>query len=178
MAHRKQTEALWNLEEGRINEKPGYHSVKMWDKFCTPAEGGGDIHTIWVQVTNPGQTLPNLHKLFEAKAGLEDKFLIVSDVYPTATTVLADLVLPSAMWLEKNGIFGNSERRTQQWNRMVPPPGQARDDCWQVIATAHRLHERGHKGMRDRDGKFLFDVTDRRPEPCRPRPVLDRRGWP
>jgi nitrate reductase NapA len=84
-----------------------------------------------VQVTNPGQSLPNPHELFEAKKeDLADKFLIVSDVYPTASTELADLVLPSAMWVEKNGMYGNSERRTQQWFKMVEPPGQARDDCW------------------------------------------------
>jgi nitrate reductase (cytochrome) len=55
--------------------------------FCTPTEKGGDIDTLWVQVTNPGQTLPNLHKLFNRKPpSCDDKFLIVSDVYPTATT--------------------------------------------------------------------------------------------
>lgn len=154
--HRKDTENLWNLPEGRINPKIGHHTVLMWEKFCTPADKGGDISTLWVQVTNPGQSLPNLHKLFKAKAGQADKFLIVSDVYRTATTELADLVLPSAMWVEKNGIYGNSERRTQQWFRMVKPPGDARDDCWQLIAVARRLHDLGVPGMKDKDGRFLF----------------------
>lgn len=156
-AHREHAETYWNLPAGRINPKPGKHTVAMWDSFCRP---DGEIDTIWVQVTNPGQTLPNLGKLFDPKAGLDDKFLIVSDVYPTATTRLADLVLPSAMWVEKNGIFGNSERRTQQWFKMVEPPGEARDDCWQTIAVAHRLMELGHDGMKDRDGRFLFAVRD------------------
>lgn len=156
--HRQHCEEIWNLPSGRMNSKPGYHTVKMWEAFCTPNDQpGGDIDTIWVQVTNPGQTLPNLHKLFDRKADLKDKFLIVSDVYPTATTQLADLILPSALWVEKNGIFGNSERRTQQWFRQVTPPGDARDDCWQVIAVAHKLYEMGVEGMRDKDGKFLFD---------------------
>jgi len=158
--HRRQAEELWNLPEGRINPVPGHHTVSMWEQFCTPASEGGELDTIWVQVTNPGQTLPNLHKLFNRKEGLEDKFLIVSEVYPTATTRLADLILPSAMWVEKNGMFGNSERRTQQWFKMVEPPGEARDDCWQTIAVAHRLMELGHPGMRDADGRFLFRVED------------------
>ncbi|MCP3915778.1 MAG: nitrate reductase catalytic subunit NapA [bacterium] len=159
-AHRRSAEQLWNLPEGRINPKPGYHTVAMWNKFCTSTEDGGDVSTIWVQVTNPGQSLPNLEELFFAKAKQPDKFLIVSDVYPTATTELADLVLPSAMWVEKNGIFGNSERRTQQWFKQVEPPGEARDDVWQVIAVAHRLFEAGLEGMRDKDGRFLFEVLD------------------
>jgi nitrate reductase NapA len=156
-AHREQCEQLWNVPAGRINPKPGAHTLKMWEEFCTE---GGSIGTIWVQVTNPGQTLPNAHKLFLAKKELKDKFLIVSEVYPTATTELADLVLPSAMWVEKNGIYGNSERRTQQWFRMVMPPGEARDDCWQTIAVAHKLLELGHPGMKDKDGRFLLRIED------------------
>jgi nitrate reductase NapA len=158
--HRKQAEDFWKLPAGRINPAPGYHTVKMWDSFSTPTEDGGDIHTIWVQVTNPAQTLPNLQKLVGRSRELEDKFLIVSDVYPTATTRIADLVLPSAMWVEKNGIFGNSERRTQQWFKMVSPPGEARDDCWQTIAVARKLYDQGLEGMRDRDGNFLFRFND------------------
>jgi len=68
--------------------------------------------------------------------------------------------LPSALWVEKNGVYGNSERRTHQWFKMVPPPGQARDDCWQTIAVAHKLLELGHAGMKDADGKFLFSMSD------------------
>ena len=157
---RHKAEEIWNLPEGRINPKPGHHTVLMWEKFCSPSEAEGAIDTLWVQVTNPGQSLPNLHKLFNKKAELAGKFLIVSDVYPTATTALADLVLPSAMWVEKNGIFGNSERRTQQWFRMVSPPGEARDDCWQTIAVSHKLLELGHPGMKNREGNFLFQQKD------------------
>ncbi|RME68452.1 MAG: nitrate reductase [Verrucomicrobia bacterium] len=159
-AHRRDAERIWNLPEGRINPRPGYHTVLLWNKFCTPTAEGGDISTVWVQVTNPGQSLPDLHRLFQSKKGLEDKFLIVSEVYPTATTEIADLILPAAMWVEKNGIFGNSERRTQQWFKMVNPPGDARDDAWMTIAVARRLFELGHPGMRDKDGNFIFTVRD------------------
>jgi nitrate reductase NapA len=157
---RRKAEHHWNVPEGRINPKPGYHTVLMFEKFCTPSDQGGDIDTIWVQVTNPGQTLPNLDKLFNRKAQLKNKFLIVSDVYPTATTRMADLILPSALWVEKNGMYGNSERRTQQWSKLVNPPGQARDDCWQIIAVAHRLLELGHEGMKDKDGRFIFETRN------------------
>ncbi len=157
-AHRRQVEEMWNLPAGRINPKPGYHTVKMFDQFTKTAADGGDIDTIFVQVTNPGQTLPNLGKLFNDKELMKEKFLIVSDGYPTATTRLADLILPASLWVEKNGIFGNSERRTQQWFRQVIPPGDARDDTWMTIAIAHRLFELGHPGMKDKDGKFIFTV--------------------
>ena len=168
--HRQQSETYWNLPEGRINPKKGYHTVKMWEQFSKPASEGGDISTLWVQVTNPGQTLPNRHKLFDPAVADPDKFLIVSDVYPTPSTEGADLILPSSMWVEKNGMFGNSERRTHQWFKMVEPPGQARDDTWQTIAVARRLFELGHEGMKDRDGKFLFAMKD---EAGKEHPVWD-----
>ncbi len=158
--HRQKAEEIWNLPAGRIKDKPGYHTVEMWRRFSKPADQGGDIDTIWVQVTNPARSLPNINELFEPSRKLPGKFLIVSDVYPTATAMAADLVLPSAMWVEKNGMFGNSERRTQQWFKMVPPPGEARDDCWQTLAVARRLYDRGLPGMKDKDGKFLFDIKD------------------
>jgi len=157
---RAEAEEIWHLPAGRIKAEVGLHTVAMWQSFCTPTDKGGKIGTIWVQVTNPGHTLPNLNALFRAKEGLADKFLIVSDVYPTATTELADLILPSALWVEKNGMFGNSERRTQQWFKMVEPPGEARDDTWQTIAVARRLLERGHPGMKDGDGRWLFETRD------------------
>ena len=158
--HRSQCEQFWNLPKGRINPTPGYDTLRMFEQFSTPSDGGGDIDTLFVQVTNPAQTLPNLNKFFANRDELSDKFLIVADVYPTATTEVADLILPAAMWVEKNGMFGNSERRTQQWFKMVDPPGDARDDCWMTIAIAHRLLELGHEGMRDKDGNFIFRVED------------------
>lgn len=157
---REVAEQLWNLPAGRINARPGYHTVEMFKRFSTPTDRGGDITTLWVQVSNPAQSLPNVDALFTPSRRMADKFLIVSDVYPTATTREADLILPSAMWVEKNGMTGNSERRTQQWFRMVNPPGQARDDAWQIIAVARKLFDLGHPGMRDKDGRFLFHTTN------------------
>ena len=155
---RKEAEHVWNVPAGRVSGIAGYHTVEMWKRFSTPKDQGGDIDTIWVQTTNPAQSLPNVHALFEPSRRIKGKFLIVSDVYPTATTRAADLVLPSALWVEKNGMFGNSERRTQQWFKMVEPPGDARCDLWQILAVAHRLFELGLAGMKDKDGRFLLRV--------------------
>ncbi len=150
--HRKQVEDLWKCVPGTINPKPGFHTMAMFQALAK-----GDLTGMWVQVTNPAHTIPNLHaNLKNAK----DRFLVVSDVYPTETTRVASVILPSAMWVEKNGVYGNTERRTQQWFKMVDPPGNARDDVWQMIAVAHRMYELGFEGMKDRHGKFLLTVRD------------------
>lgn len=69
-AQRGKAEHLWNLPDGRINPKIGYHTVLMWEKFCTPSDKGGDIDTLWVQVTNPGQSLPMSISLSAARRSL------------------------------------------------------------------------------------------------------------
>jgi nitrate reductase NapA len=148
---RKETEEIWNLKPGTINAEPGHHAVAMFKALVA-----GELTGMWVQVTNPGQSMPNLNENFRT----QEQFLVVSDIYPTATTELADVILPSAMWVEKNGMYGNSERRTHQWFKMVDPPGEARDDVWQMLAVAHKMYEQGFEGMKDKDGKFLLAVYD------------------
>ena len=98
----------------------------------------GQIQFLWIQVTNPMVSLPKLARYRDAakKAG---RFIVVSDVYPTPTTEIADVVLPSAMWIEREGLFGNSERRTQHFAKMLTPPGEAMADGWQLIEVAKRL---------------------------------------
>ena len=63
---------------------------------------------------------------------------MVSDPYPAVTAQAADLILPTAMWVEKEGAYGNAERRTQFWREQVAPPGEARSDMWQVVEFSKR----------------------------------------
>lgn len=130
--HRQKAEELWGLAPGTINPKPGYHTVDMFR-----ALERGDVKVMWIQVTNPWVTLPNLNR-FARKPG-DGRFIVVSDIYPTTTTEVADLILPSAAWVEREGIFGNTERRTQHWNKMVEPPGEAKEDAWQIMQVARRM---------------------------------------
>jgi nitrate reductase NapA len=71
---------------------------------------------------------------------------VVSEVYPTPTTEIADVVLPSALWVERTSMFGNSERRTQHWFKAVDPPGEAMPDVWQLTEVARRM---GYGGLFD-----------------------------
>jgi len=65
---------------------------------------------------------------------------VVQDGYePTPTSEYADLVLPAAIWGEKEGTYTNSERRVSKVNRAVPPPGEARADFDIFLALADHL---------------------------------------
>ena len=68
-----------------------------------------------------------------------ETFIIVSDIYPTVSAQAADLILPAAGWVEKEGAFGNAERRTQFWHQLVNAPGEARSDLWQLVALSQRI---------------------------------------
>jgi nitrate reductase NapA len=98
----------------------------------------GDLRFLWIQATNPMVSLPNLHRYRRAAAG-SGRFIVVSEAYPTATTDIADVVLPAAMWIEREGIVSNPERRIQHWDRLVPPPGEATSDTWLMVEVARRL---------------------------------------
>jgi nitrate reductase NapA len=130
--HRRLAEEIWGLEPGTIPAKPGYHAVDMFRALAR-----GDVRCMWIQTTNPWVSMPNLRRF--QRTPDDGRFVVVSDIYPTPTTEVADLVLPSAAWIEREGIFGNSERRTQHWDRLVDPPGEAREDAWQLIEVAKRM---------------------------------------
>ena len=130
---RELAEKIWELPAGSIDPKPTYHTVAMFR-----ALDRGDIRFMWIQVTNPMVTMPKL-KRYRDGALKEDRFIVVSDVYPTPTTDIADVILPAAMWVEQEGMFGNSERRTQHFDQIVPPPGESMSDTWQLIEVARRL---------------------------------------
>jgi nitrate reductase NapA len=110
----------------------------------------GRVKWLWVQVTNPFQSTANANHWIHA-ARERDCFIVVSDVYPTVSAKVADLILPSAMIFEKWGGYGNSERRTQLWREQVPPPGEARSDVWQMLEFSKRF--------------TLADVWGRQPVP-------------
>jgi nitrate reductase NapA len=66
-------------------------------------------------------------------------FTVVSDCYPTVSALSADLILPSAMWMEKEGAYGNAERRSQFWRQQVKAPGDNRSDLWQYLEFSKRF---------------------------------------
>jgi nitrate reductase NapA len=127
-AHRKFAEKKWGIPEGIIPGKPGAHAVLQHRLLKD-----GKINCHWVQCTNNMQAAPNMNE--ESFPGYRnpDNFIVVSDPYPTVTATAADLILPTAMWMEKEGAYGNAERRTQFWRQQVNAPGEARSDVWQVV---------------------------------------------
>jgi nitrate reductase NapA len=132
--HRHHAEEIWKVPHGTIADKPGYHAVQQ-NRMLRD----GKLNAYWVQVNNNLQAAPNLNE--EGLPGYRnpENFIVVSDAYPTVTGQAADLILPAAMWVEKEGAYGNAERRTQFWHQLVKAPGEARSDLWQLMEFSRRF---------------------------------------
>ena len=132
--HRKKAEEIWRIPPGIIPEKPGYHAVEQ-DRMLHD----GKLNFYWIQVNNNLQAAPNSANETYPGYRNPDNFIVVSDAYPTVTAMAADCVLPAAMWVEKEGVYGNAERRTHAWRQLVNAPGEARSDLWQLMEFSKRF---------------------------------------
>lgn len=133
-AHRKTAEKIWKLPEGTIPAKPGFHAVEQ-DRMLKD----GKLNAYWVMCNNNMQAGPNINTDRLPGYRNPENFIVCSDPYPTVTAQAADLVLPTAMWVEKEGAYGNAERRTQAWYQQVSPVEGARSDLWQIMEFAKRF---------------------------------------
>ncbi|MFQ5779773.1 MAG: molybdopterin oxidoreductase family protein [Nitrospiria bacterium] len=130
--HRAEVEKLWGLPEGTISPKPGYHAMALFK-----AMGEGRVRCALIMGTNPMQTLPDLTAF---KEKVKKCFIVVAEPFKDAKTLeIADVVLPAALWVEKEGIYGQTERRYQLLEKLVAPPGEARSDLELLVDLAKRL---------------------------------------
>ncbi len=130
---RRRAAGIWGVPVEQIDARPTHPVLSMFRAFDR-----GDIRFLWIQATNPMVSLPNLDR-YRRAARKEGRFIVVSEAYPTPTTDVADVVLPAAMWFEREGISANAGRRLQHFDLMVAPPGDAMSDAWQMIEVARRL---------------------------------------
>ena len=132
--HRAVAEKLWQLPEGTIPPKPGFHAV-LQSRMLKD----GKLNCYWTMCTNNMQAGPNINDEIYPGFRNPDNFIVVSDPYPTVTAMAADLILPTAMWVEKEGAYGNAERRTHMWHQQVKAPEGAKSDLWQLVEFSKRF---------------------------------------
>ena len=161
-AHRDFAEKVWKLPEGTIPPKPGFHAV-LQNRMLKD----GKLNAYWVMCNNNMQAAANMNE--EGYPGYRnpENFIVVSDPYPTVTAIAADLILPTAMWVEKEGAYGNAERRSQFWRQQVHAPGDAKSDLWQLVEFSKRFKveevwpEELIAKKPEYRGKTLYDVLYR-----------------
>ncbi|HEY7693960.1 MAG TPA: nitrate reductase [Gaiellaceae bacterium] len=146
--HVDELAALWNVDPLTIPHwAPPTHAMQI---FRYAEEGS--ISFLWITATNPAVSLPELARI---RSILEQErlFVVVSDAFLTETAVLADVVLPTALWGEKAGTFTSADRTVHLSDQAVEPPGEARSDLDVFLDYARRM------GFADRDGQPLLKFS-------------------
>ena len=129
-AARAKFEAAWDCT---ITPRYGWHLTQMFH-----AMERGELRTLYVIGENPAQSEADVQRTRQLLRELD--FMVVQDIFLTATAELADVVLPSAAsWCEADGTVTNSERRVQRTRKALEPPGEAMDDMWILGEIAKRL---------------------------------------
>ncbi len=123
-AIRKKMEKAWGVSN--LPEKAGLTVTQM-----VPMAHDGDIKAFYIIGENPLVSDPDLNHVEKSFRNLD--FLVVQDIFMTETAQLADVVLPSACFAEKDGTFTNTERRVQRVRKAVQAPGSAKED-WEITA--------------------------------------------
>ncbi|MGH9352102.1 MAG: molybdopterin-dependent oxidoreductase, partial [Terriglobia bacterium] len=130
---REELASLWSVPSDRIPTARGLAYPDIIEAALAKK-----IRALWVIATNPIVSYPNVNVLRQAFENLD--FLVVQDgFHPTPTSSLAHLVLPAAIWGEKEGTYTNSERRASKVNRAVAAPGEAKSDFDIFLMLARKL---------------------------------------
>ena len=118
---RKEVAQFWGVDA--IPEKPGLTAVEMVE-----ALERGTLKAVWIICTNPLVSLPDSARV---EAALQNaRFIVVQDISRRSDSVrLADVILPAAGHLEKEGTMTNSERRISHLAKVIDPPGEAKPDA-------------------------------------------------
>ncbi len=144
--HRREVAQFWGVD--KINPKPGLTATEMFD-----ALESGKMKAVWIACTNPLVSMPNTHRI--EKAMKNAKFVVVQDISHKSDTVAhADLVLPAAAWLEKEGTMTNSERRISYLPKEINAPGEARPDVEIFCDFAQRM---GFRGFNFNNAEEIYD---------------------
>ena len=142
-AARKKFEAAWGV---KLSAKPGLTLMEIM-----AAAGRGDIKALYIMGENPLLSDPDLKHVEKELRNLD--LLIVQDIFLTETAQMADVVLPSTSFAEKEGTFTNTERRVQRVRKIVDAPGEAKAD-WEIISE---LSTKMGYPMKYSSAKEIFD---------------------
>ncbi len=96
---------------------------------------------LYVVGANPMVSAPDTNRV-EKMLGRK-QLLVVQDIFMSETAEIADVVLPAASWVEKDGTTTGVDRRVQRIGKAIDPPGEAKPD-WEILCDlAHAMGKAG-----------------------------------
>jgi formate dehydrogenase alpha subunit len=115
----------------RLPQNVGLSALEMMEQAQA-----GKLKGMLIVGENPAASFPRPSLVKKALESLE--LLVVADIFLTETAKLADVVLPSASFAEKEGSFTNFEGRTQPARKAIEPVAE----CWPDWKIVLRLSEK------------------------------------
>ena len=116
----------------KIDSEPGLNNIEMLH-----AIDEGKMKAMYLVGEDMALVDSNANHVHEVLSSLD--FFVVQDVFLSKTAQYADVVLPAAPSLEKEGTFTNTERRVQRLYQVLPTLGDAKPDWWIVQEVANKL---------------------------------------
>jgi formate dehydrogenase major subunit len=110
----------------------GFKIPEMFD-----AALDGKLKALWVIGEDIVQTDPNTKKVIKALEATD--LVIVQELFMTETAKYADVILPGASFLEKNGTFTNGERRVQAVRQVVEPIEGSKPDGQIIVDIMNKM---------------------------------------
>jgi formate dehydrogenase major subunit len=148
--HRKRFESAWGVT---LDPVPGMTVVEI-----AHAAEDGSLKGMYIMGENPFMSDPNVSRVRDAFCELD--FLVVQDIFLTETAEVADVVLPSTSYFEKQGTFTNTDRRVQLGQIVLEPPGEARLD-WEILCDV--LTRLGFPHAYDSPEEIFVEMSDLMP---------------
>lgn len=140
-------EAAWGTA---LSPKLGLTVTEMM-----PAAGEGKIKALYILGENPVTSDPDTTHIRHCMETCE--FIILQEIFPTETSVYADVLLPGVSFAEKTGTVTNTERRVQMVRQAIDPLGESRPD-WQIIAELARRMLAGQADPNNPEPRSLADA--------------------
>ena len=122
-------EKAWGVP---LNHNVGTHATDVFPKAIT-----GEVKGLYIYGEDPVVTDPDTTHIIKALKSLE--FFVIQELFMTETAQYADVILPGASYVEKEGTFTNTERRVQRVRKAIDPPGDARLDTDIIIDLMNRM---------------------------------------
>ena len=97
----------------------------------------GKTHALYILGEDPVMSDPDTKHIRHSLESID--FLLLQEIFPSETSVYADVLLPGVTFAEKAGTFTNTERRVQMVRQAIPTQGDARDDWWITSQIAKRI---------------------------------------
>jgi formate dehydrogenase major subunit len=137
----------------RVPEREGLKIPQMIDAALR-----GEIKALYIMGEDTIMTDPNSYHSIKAFEKLE--LVVVQELFMTATTELADVILPAASYFEKDGTFTNGERRVQRVNQVIEPVGNAKSDGQIIIDMMHHLGYDQPTGLTYNAAEVIEEIAD------------------